>query len=55
MESKKYNKLMNIIKISRLTDAENKLVITSGGGTNYRADRLKDVCCPAQGNSANIL
>ena len=32
MESKKYNKLVNITKRSRLTDIENKLVVTSGGG-----------------------
>ena len=32
MESKKYNKLVNIIKGSRLTDIENKLVVTSREG-----------------------
>ena len=31
MESKKYNKLVNITKRSRLTDLENKLVVTSVG------------------------
>ena len=30
VESKKYNKLVNIKKRSRLTDIENKLMITSG-------------------------
>ena len=30
MESKKYNKLMNIIKRNRLTGIKNKLVVTSG-------------------------
>ena len=49
MECKKYNKLVNIQKRSRLTDIENKLVVTSRergrgkigvgggevGGTNY--------------------
>ena len=30
MESKKYNKLVNKTKRSRLTDIENKLVVTSG-------------------------
>ena len=30
VESKKYNKLVNITKRSRLTDIENKLVVTSG-------------------------
>ena len=62
----KKNKLVNI-KINRLTDIENKLVVTSGegergntgvgwgvvGGTNYW-DRLKDVLYNT-GNTANIL
>ena len=30
VESKKYNKLVNITKKSRLTDIENKLMVTSG-------------------------
>ena len=30
MESKKYNKLVNITKEKQLTDIENKLVVTSG-------------------------
>ena len=30
MESKKYNKQMNKMKISRLMDIKNKLVVTSG-------------------------
>ena len=30
MESKKYNKLMNLTKSNRLTDIEKKLVVTSG-------------------------
>ena len=30
MESKKYNKLLNITKRNRLTDIENKLVVTTG-------------------------
>ena len=30
VESKKYNKLVNITKRSRLTDIENKLLVTSG-------------------------
>ena len=32
VESKKYNKLVNITKRSRPTDIENKLVVTSGEG-----------------------
>ena len=40
VESKKHNKLVNMIKKrSRLTDIDNKVVITSGGGagsTNYQ-------------------
>ena len=31
VESKKHYKLVNITKRSRLTDIENKLVVTSGG------------------------
>ena len=30
VESKKYNKLVNISKRNRLTDIENKLVVSSG-------------------------
>ena len=30
LESKKYNKLVNITKRNRLTDTENKLVLTNG-------------------------
>ena len=30
MEYKKYNKLVNIRKKNKLTDGENKLVVTSG-------------------------
>ena len=44
MESKKYNKLVNIQKRSRLTDVEKKLAVTSeeegqyrgGGGGRYK-------------------
>ena len=32
VESKKYNKLVNITKRGRLTDIENKLVVTSVHG-----------------------
>ena len=36
VESKKYNKLVNIIKKrSRLTDTKNKLLVSSDGGRGY--------------------
>ena len=37
MESKKYNKPVNITKRNRLTDIENKLVVTSGEREGGRA------------------
>ena len=41
---KNTNKLMNITKRSRLTDTENKLVVTSGereGGTGKKGQKIK--------------
>ena len=47
MESTKYNKLVNKQKRSRLTDIENKLVVTSeerdGGRSNTRVGKSKRV------------
>ena len=34
VESKKYNKLVSITKRSRLTDKDNKLVVTNGRAVN---------------------
>ena len=44
VESKKYNKLVNITKRSRPTDIENKLVVTSGWGGvgQYRGGTVGD-------------
>ena len=42
MESKKYNKLVNKTKRSRLTDPENKLAVTGGEGEGqYRVGSLR--------------
>ena len=41
VESKKYNKLVNITKRSRLTGKENKLVVANGGGGQYRDTGLR--------------
>ena len=66
MESKKYNKLVNIQKRSRLTDVEKKLAVTSeeegqyrgGGGWKVQTTGCKmgykDVLYNT-GNIANIL
>ena len=46
MESTKYNKLVNKQKRSRLTDIENKLVVTNKeweGEGQYRDSRLRDM------------
>ena len=46
MESKKHNRLVNIIKRSRLRDTEDKLVVTSGkreGGMGNIGVRNKEV------------
>ena len=39
---KNYNQLMNITKRSRLTDTENKLVVTSKNGVEYRGKGVAD-------------
>ena len=50
VESKKYNKLVNITKRNRLTDTENKLVVTCGdrdeesGNIGVGAKRYKLLC-----------
>ena len=67
VESKKYNKLVNVTKKNRLTDTENRLVVAKGestGGGMYRkfgisrykllyVCKTESVCCTPEINTTS--